>query len=387
MTSTINNGITTSRLDHDPWLFNCLGGTVNLKTGMLQAHRHEDYLTKIAHIEFDPDAKCPLFDKFIHRIMGGDNDLTSYMQRFVGYCLTGSVIEQVLLIFYGTGANGKSVLSSILGYVLGDYANAAGGHLLLHQPSGGSDLTTLAELAKLRGARLARISEIDEGARLAEAQLKNITGGDTITCRTLFGKPFEYEPSFKVILLCNHMPQVRGTDYAIWRRIHKVPFSVTIPPEERDPNLIVKLRAELPGILNWAIAGCLEWQKQGLNPPAVVQEATAEYQTSEDMFASWLKDSCNQGGHYSAKAKDLLESFKAYSGWKNISHKKFGGMLTEYGFEKSKSDGVVWHGLEPSEPLTPFSDKSYGNNFVSNLPKNASDGSNGSKGSKYKDDL
>ena len=380
--------VETPDLDRDAMLFNCYNGTVNLITGELQPHNPEDFITKISDVMFDPSAKCPLFDKFINRIMDGDNELVKYMQRFLGYCLTGSVVEHIMQIRFGEGQNGKSVLSNIEGALLGNYAKAAGGYLLLKQPNGGNDNTTQTELAKLRGTRLARISEIDDGVRLAEAQLKNITGGDTITCRAVYSLPIEYDPAFKITLLCNHTPNVQGTDFAIWRRIHKVPFSVTIQPEEKDPKLLDKLRAELPGILNWAIAGCLEWQKTGLNPPKAVLDATEEYKTSEDIFASWLTDCCNLGAQYSTKASSLLESFVKYSGWKGTSHKKFGSLMKEHGFAKSKSNGVIWNGLELLELLNPFSEKSHESNLYSHkFPKNTPHGSNGSKKSIYEDQL
>lgn len=349
--------IETPDIDGDNMLFNCLNGTVNLATGELQPHRPDDYITKMASVKFDPLAKCPTFEKFMNRIMDGNKDLIAYMQRWLGYCLTGDVSEHVMQIRHGTGANGKSVLSNIEGALLGDYAKAAGGYLLLKQQNSGNDNTTQSELAKLRGARLARISEIDEGARLAEAQLKNITGGDTITCRALYKSPIEYYPAFKITLLCNHTPLIRGTDFAIWRRIHKVPFAVTIPPEEQDKDLLDKLKTELPGILNWAIAGCLEFQKQGLKPPKAVLDATADYKNSEDMFASWLNECCSIGDGLKAKSSELYKSFVTYSGWKSISTKKFGGMLSENKFDKSKSNGSVWNGLELLEPSPYNSEK------------------------------
>lgn len=370
--------ISTKALDRDPWLLNTKNATIDLRSGESRTHRQKDYITKITDITYDPTAGCPEFHKFITRIMGNDAELIAYMQRWIGYCLTGKVSEHVFQVWYGTGANGKSVLSNVLAGLIGDYTKAAGSHLLLQKSGGGSDMTTQAELAKLRGVRLARISETDEGARFAEAQLKNITGGDTITCRTLYKKPFEYDPEFKIILLCNHKPQVRGTDDGIWRRIHIVPFGVTIPLEEQDHDLNRKLQVELSGILNWAIAGCLEWQQHGLKPPQSVMAAIDEYKSGEDMFATWLNDCCVKGGNYSAKAKELLDSFKAYSGWKNTSHKKFGTMLAKHGYAKSTSNGVVWNGLELSEPLNQFSEKSNDKPDYGNLGQDTPDSSKGS---------
>lgn len=379
--------IETKKLDQNIWLLNCRNGTIHLKTGTIQPHRYDDYITKIVDIEYDPSATCPEFMKFLSKTFDNDVELISYMQRWFGYCLTGSVAEQVFQIWHGTGSNGKGVLSNILGYLLGEYDVAVNSFLLTQRNSGGGDNNTLSELAKLPGKRVARISEIEQNARLAEALIKNMTGGDPITCRALYLNPIVFEPMFKIMLSCNHLPQVRGTDYGIWRRIHKVPFSVTIPKEEQDTNLTDKLRGELPGILNWAIAGCMAWQKIGLNPPAVVIAATAEYQNSEDMFASWLQECCVLGGMNTTKASLLLESYVKYSGWKGMSHKKFGGMLKEHGFEKSTSNGVVWHGLELLEPLDGISEKSDGKTQSGGFPKNASDSSNSPATSMYADML
>lgn len=380
--------IATEKLDQDQWLLNCRNGTINLKTGVLQPHQHDDYITKIVDIEYDPSATCPEFKIFIAKIMDNDEELISYMQRSFGYFLTGSISEQIVQIWFGTGSNGKGVLSNVLGDLAGEYATAVNSFLLLQRAGGGGDNNTQSELAKLPGIRVARISEIDKNSKLAEAQLKNITGGDPITCRALYHNPIVFEPTFKITLSCNYMPKIDGTDFGMWRRIHKIPFKVTIPIEEQDPNLIEKLRAELPGILNWALEGCLAWQKSGLNPPAVVINATADYKSSEDMFTSWLEDCCIVDGETKTKAKDLLQNFKEYSGYKDISAKEFGTILAENGFVKSKSNGSVWKGLDLLEPLDSFSAKSKDNNFFSSQStKNAPKGSKGSNDIDYEEVL
>jgi len=203
-----------------------------------------------------------------------------FMQRAVGYALTGDVGEQCLFVMWGTGANGKSTFVETLHALLGDYAQKAEMRTLLHRDTD----TVRNDLARLRGARLVSAVEIGRGKRLNEELVKELTGGDTITARFLVREYFEFRPEFKLFLAVNHKPQIHGTDEAIWRRVKLVPFNVYIPPEERDKALGGKLRAELPGILNWALEGCLEWQRGGLREPEEVIAATADYRREQDLF-------------------------------------------------------------------------------------------------------
>ncbi len=331
-----------NQLDADPWLLNCQNGTLDLKTGELRDHRPDDLITRQAPVEYDPDAQCPLFLKFLDRIFDWNPNLIKYLQRFIGYCLTGLTIEQILLFFYGTGKNGKSVLLNVILALLGDYASTAGSGLLMSRD--GRAATN--DIAGLRGNRVVSVSEFDEGEKIAEAQVKTLTGGDAMACRFLYGEFFSYVPTFKIILAGNHKPRIRGRDLGIWRRFHLVPFSVTIPEEERDPQLFDKLKSELPGIMAWAVRGCLDWQKQGINPPQEVLAGTEEYRRGEDIFQNWLDDECVQGIQYQETTSALLFSFKSYSGWKNISIQKFGRMLREGGFEKGDTGTARgWSGL------------------------------------------
>jgi putative DNA primase/helicase len=271
-----------SCLDTNPMLLNCGNGTLDLSTGILREHSPDDYITRIVSIDFDPGAECPVFIQFLRKIFTDDDELMCYLQRFIGYCLTGRTDEQVLLFLYGTGANGKTTLANIIGALLGDFAATAGGDLLLQR--NGGDLNTLVALAALRGTRLVKISELDDGERIAEARVKSLTGGDVISCRFLHQGFFEYRPAFKVLLLGNYKPTIRGTDHGIWRRIHLLPFKVTISDSEKDPGLYQKLMNELPGILAWAVRGCMAWQKHGLHPPKVVLEEVNAYRKDEDAF-------------------------------------------------------------------------------------------------------
>ncbi len=334
--------VTAANLDQNPMLLAVENGTLNLETFDLQPHSASDFITRKVNVRFNPLAQCPRWLAFLDRILAGNQELISYLRRWFGYCLTGRTGEQVLLFLYGTGANGKSVLANILDALLAEFARTAGSDLLMIR----ADRNASNDVAALRGARLVKVSEFDEGARLAEAQIKTLTGGDPVTCRHLYREFFTYVPCFKILLLGNHKPKVTGTDNGIWRRLHLLHFGVTIPPEERDPYLQDKLLAELPGILRWAAEGCCEWQRTGLNPPDEIKAATDEYRQSEDVFDEWLQECCSRGEWSTASAADLLKSFAEYSGWRNVSPQKLGRLLSAANFTREKSNGVIfWRGL------------------------------------------
>lgn len=333
---------TASSLDQHRMLINVLNGTLNLETVSLQPHNADDLMTRTIHLEYDPNAKCPQFIAFLHRIFDGNQDIISFLQRFIGYCLTGRTTEQVFLFFYGLGANGKSVLLNIIRELFGDFASTANSDLLMVQDSRGATN----DIAALRGARVVTISELNDGARIDEARVKSLTGGDPVTCRFLFKEPFTYIFEGKLFLAGNYKPKVKGTDHGIWRRKLLVPFEVTIPEEERDPYLQDKLTKELPGILVWAVQGCAEWQRVGLKPPEEVKAATAEYRQQEDVFAQWIEECCITGDHMMSTAHDLLASFIDYSKWKGTTSTKLGRMLAAAGFIRDRATGSSrWRGI------------------------------------------
>lgn len=333
--------VNNSQLDHEPMALNCLNGTLDLTTGRLRQHTPEDFITRLVDINYDQGAQCPEFLKFLAKVLDGKQDLIDYLQRFVGYCLTGKTTEQVLLFLYGTGANGKTTLANTIEKLLGDFSTTADRALLMHRDNtkGSNDL------AGLKGARLVKVSELNDGERLDEAAVKTMTGGDKVSCRFLYGEYFDYLPAFKILLLGNYKPKVRGRDNGIWRRIHLLPFNVTIPPEERDPELMAKLQAELPGVLAWAVRGCIEWQRGGLKPPPEVREEIEAYRKAEDIFSQWVQEHCITGEGHRATASSLLESFKVFSGWRNITPTKFGRLLAEAGFANEKSGKSLWVGI------------------------------------------
>jgi putative DNA primase/helicase len=334
--------ITAAGLDRHSMLLTVGNGTIELETGELRPSRADDLLTRMSPIEYDPGAKCPLFLAFLSQIFDGNQAIIDYLQRFFGYCLTGKTGEQILLFFYGLGCNGKSVLANILGALLGDYASTAGSDLLMSRDNRGSTN----DVAALRGSRLVKVSEFDDNEKLAEAQIKTLTGGDQVTCRFLYCESFTYVPTYKLLLIGNHKPKVRSTDHGIWRRIHLLNFGVTIPEGERDPYLQDKLLQELPGILAWAVQGCLNWQAKGLAAPVEILAATDEYRQSENVFAQWLDDICARGNEFLTPASDLLASFIEYSKWRSTTPKKMGQMLLGAGFVSEKSGGIIkWRGL------------------------------------------
>jgi putative DNA primase/helicase len=273
--------------------------------------------------------------------LAGRRELIHFLQKAIGYSLTGNTQEQCFFILYGTGANGKSTLLDTLLALLGSYAKQAAPDVLLSK----SIDRHPTELADLMGARLVTAIETGEGRRLAENLVKQMTGGDRIKARFMRQDFFEFSPTFKLFLATNHKPQIRGTDYAIWRRIRLIPFTVTIPEEERDPTLPEKLRVELPGILAWAVRGCLAWQHEGLKPPAEVAHATEAYRTEMDVLAAFLADCCVVHRNARVKASEL---YHIYTQWceDNGEHvenqRSFGMRLSERGFERCKVKGLGW---------------------------------------------
>lgn len=344
-----NIRVSATAFDSDPWLLNCPNGTVDLRTGELRRHRREDLCTKLAGAPYEPDAECPQWLAFLSRITGGNERLMGFLQRAVGYSMTGDISEQVLFLCHGTGANGKSTFLEIVRAMLGDYATTTGFDTFLARDRG--DRATN-DLAALTGARFVSAIEADSGKRLSESVVKQITGGDQVTARYLFREFFSYTPQFKLWLAANHHPTVKGTDEAIWRRLRLIPFTVTIPEAERDKKLPARLKDELPGILAWAMRGCLAWQNDGrLGIPDEVRAATQAYRNEMDVLGAFLEESCVT--HPSAYvASGAL--YAAYTSWckENGEHaatqRAMAGALAERGMESrlmGKDRRRCWVGI------------------------------------------
>lgn len=343
--------VISDQLDSDIWLLNCLNGTLNLQTGELKPHCRDDYITKLVPIEYDPTADFEEWAKFLNRIMSENQEIISFLQRAIGYSLTGCTREQCLFMPYGGGANGKSTFLEAIVEMLSGYAQRTPTDTLMAKDSSGVPN----DIARLKGARFVVASEVEEGKRLAESLVKQMTGSEKITARFMRAEFFEFTPHFKLWVGTNHKPVIRGTDQAIWRRIKLIPFNVTIPPEERDKDLPNKLRKELSGILNWAVMGCMDWQKNGLGEPEEVKKATEGYRDEMDVISRFISECCNTNTDLSTKSQML---YKRYCDWCKdngeyaVTQTKFSLRMSEKGFVKDrKASCVFWLNISlDSEP-------------------------------------
>ncbi len=338
--------------DADPWLLNIENGTVDLRTGSLGDHRRGDLLSKIASVRYEEGADCPIWKAFLWRIMGGEKDperaerLIGFLRRAAGYCLTAKFSEKALFVAYGSGDNGKSTFLNALRDMLGDYAKQAAPDLLIAKKHESHPT----EIADLAGSRFISSIETEQGKRLAESLVKWLSGGDKIKGRFMGENFFEFDPTFKMWLATNHLPNVRGTDAAIWKRIKLIPFEEHIPESEQDKGLADKLSAERPGILRWAIDGCLEWQQEGLGVPQEIAEATAHYRAEMDAVARFIEEECKVGPGHQITSAALYAAYSEWctsSGERPLSKKQFGQQLAEHGKLRSEKKGGImqWVGI------------------------------------------
>ncbi len=351
---------TTDEWDADPWLLNTPGGVVDLKTGRMRANDRADRMTKITTAT--PRGECPQWRSFLSDVTGGDQNLQAYLQRMVGYALTGSTREHALFFLYGTGANGKSVFVNTLADILGDYATNAPMDTFMETRTDRHPT----DMAGLRGARFVAAIETEQGKRWAESKLKNLTGGDKIAARFMRQDFFEFFPQFKLFVAGNHKPAIRNIDEAMKRRLHLIPFTITVPPEKRDKHLQQKLLAERDGILAWALEGCLAWQRLGrLDPPQLVLDATDEYFEAEDALGRWMDERCLRVGTAKSLTAELFTDWKQWAeaaGEFVGSQKRFADLLLTRGLEKWRNGmglrGFQGIGLKapPTPTYTPYSD-------------------------------
>lgn len=325
------------QFDACPWLLNCLNGTIDLRTGILSPHDPDNLITALVPVDYDPGATCPTWDAFVNRIMAGNVALITFLQRIIGYALTGSVSEQALFFLHGLGANGKSTFLKTILAVLGrDYAKQAAPDVLVENRN-----RHPTEVADLAGVRFVASIEVSDGKRLAEALVKQLTGGDPMKARHMRQDFFQFDPTFKILLAANHKPVIKGTDHAIWRRIKLIPFTVTIPEAEQDKALDSKLLKELPGILAWAVRGCLDWQRDGLGVPSEVVDTTAAYRAESDVLTPFLDERCVRGEGFRTQAGPLFAAYRDWADANGIrSHDQlttvsFGRELQARGFDKS----------------------------------------------------
>jgi putative DNA primase/helicase len=327
-------------LDQNIFLINCLNGTVDLQTGELRSHRRNDLITKLAPANYNPDAPCEAWLKHLQKIMGGNESLIEFLQRALGYSLTGDTSERKIFIEYGSGANGKTITNDTIASVIGDYAARTPTETLLIKRNDGIPN----DVARLKGARFVYASEAESGKRLAESLIKDLSGGDKISARFLHQEFFEFHPEFKIWLATNHKPIIEGTDKAIWDRIRLIPFEVRIPENERIPKSIMldTFKNESDGILTWLIQGCLAWQRDGLGCPEEVTAATTAYRNEMDVLGDFLNNRCVFGDNYTVSAKNLYEAYKEWgenNGCDVIAKNEFGKKLNERGIDSYQGSG------------------------------------------------
>lgn len=363
--------VESSAFDSDPYLLNLGNGVLDVRNAVLYPHDPALLITKLAPIDFDKDATCPTWLAFLAKVSAGRQELVSFIQKMAGYCLTGSTDEQVLFFLYGLGANGKTVTIETLRALLGDYVKQASFESLLEQRGGGGGPRE--DIARLEGARLVTATEAPENRRLNESLIKALTGGDTVTARHLYSGSFEYRPQFKLILAANHRPQIKGGEEAIWRRMRLIPYDVTIPEAERDPDLLAKLLDELPGILNWAIQGCFRWLDERLGVPPDVQAATASYRTEMDTLGDFIVECCEEIPEAIETAKALYFRYGQWcdeTGENRLTKNQFGRKLTERGFVPEKggaSNSAIRKGLSLISRSGPDNHGTENSNFTMNL--------------------
>lgn len=329
-------------------LLNTPAGIVDLETGGLEPHDSGLLLTQITRSSLG--SGCPQWLAFLDTVTGGDKDLQAYLARVAGYCLSGSTREQAFFFFYGSGANGKSVFLQTLAWAVGDYAATAAADTF----TGNNHSRHLTELAGLRAARLVIVTETEAGQGWAEARIKTVTGGEKVRANFMHKDHFEFTPQFKLLVAGNHRPTLGEVGEAMRRRLHVIPFTITIPPQARNVDLAENLKAEADGILGWMLAGCADWQVNGLMPPAIVTGAALEYLASEDHIGQWIEECCEVGANVRAAAKILFASWSDWaktSGFEVGSARSLGEQLRSRGFSSVKvKGGRGWYGLALHHP-------------------------------------
>nr|DAD74953.1 MAG TPA: dsDNA helicase [Siphoviridae sp. ctA995] len=322
------------QMDRYKMALNTPSGIINLKNGDVKAHNPEYYFTKITSVDCAEAADCPRWLAFLDDIFASDKDLIRYIQKAVGYSLTGSTAEQCAFFLYGTGRNGKSTFIDVIRDVFGDYAANIQPETIMVKSSQSNAINS--DIARLKGARLVTSVEPNEGVRLNEGLLKQLTGDDTVTARKLYSEEFEFKPEFKLWMATNHKPIIRGTDTGIWRRIHMIPFDVQIPEDKVDKNLTHKLKAEMTAIFKWCIDGCLMWQREGLQMPVAVLKSVREYRREMDVISAFIEDKCTLEG--AVQASTLYAAYVSWADSNNeycMSNTKFSTELAKR-FEKIK---------------------------------------------------
>lgn len=337
--------INAAKLDAEPFHFNSPSGLLYVTGDKIRGNSPDDMCSKIGGAMLAPETKdCPNWKKFLNDIFGGDEELIRFVQKALGYSMTGDTSEQCLFFLYGAGRNGKSTFLNVVSDIFGDYALNIQPQTIMEQRFG-SPAAPSPDIARLRGARFVTTVEPNEGERLNEGLIKQLTGGDTITARYLYGKEFEFKPQFKLWMSANNKPVIRGSDFGIWRRIKLIPFSVTIPEDKVDKKLPNKLRYEYPMIFRWIWEGARAWNEEGLGSARQVDESTQEYRMEMDSVATFLKECTSPSPSGRVKASELYAAYKRWCeecGRSAKSMQKFGAEAAKR-LEKERNGGTVWY--------------------------------------------
>lgn len=333
--------------DNRPLLLGVANGLLDLRTGKLRTAVRKDQITLYSDVPFDPTATCPRFEGFVREVFQNDIKLVSFVKRAVGYSLTGDRSEQCLFCCFGDGANGKSTFLEILRTVLGRYASSL--PFSAFELRGRSSIPN--DVAAIVGRRFVTSVETAEGVRLNEARIKALTGGDTISARQLYKEFFEFRPVAKLWLAFNHKPMVEDDSEGFWRRVRLIPFAAKFSGAACDKDLSSKLESEAPGILRWAVQGCIEWQREGLGKPSAVKLATEEYRKESDPIRTFLEECYDNDP---AGCILSAEIWRDYSEWANeagvdaIAQQKFSQRLKAHGFKPERIGHErrrAWRGL------------------------------------------
>lgn len=349
--------VTPAVFDADPWLLNVANGVLDLRTAKLRAHERADLLTKLAPVDYAPDACDDTLDRYLATVTSGtgaaqDSDFAAYLQRAAGYSLTGLNSEECFFLVLGPAATGKSTLVEALLAMLGDYGIKSSFSAFLESRNQGG---ATPEIARLRGARLVAAVESSKDGRLNEVAIKELTGGDTVTARNLYASPFSFKPRFKLWLAANDCPRMTDTDTGLWRRLQRLPFEHALAEDERDPKVKQRLCDEaLPALLAWAVRGCLAWQQGGLKPADVVRAKTAELRADFDPLAEFLAEGCVFAGQAETPALELRQAYEAWAasmGARPINNRDWSQRLKARGCEsiRRRSGGgeraTFWRGV------------------------------------------
>lgn len=333
-----------SDFDQEHMLLNTKSGYVDLNSGVLHDHDAGKMFSQQTAAEYTDHIDCPEWEKFLNQVFAGDEELIHYIQKAVGYSATGSTKEQVMFILFGNGRNGKSIFINTIADILGTYAETMNVSTIMVKQSSGAN----SDIARLEGARLVISSEANEGSRLDEGLVKQMTGGDKMVARHLYANEFEFNPEFKLWMATNHKPLIRGTDDGMWRRIMLIPFAVQIPKEKVDKELKYKLQREAAGILNWIVQGAMMWQSEGLEPPQVVQDASKDYRDEMDVLSFFISECCEEDEDYRAPAGALFDRYQEWakeSSEYSMPKQKFGREMRKRFKYVRKSHGRFYLGV------------------------------------------